>query len=117
MDTDLLQLLCLEQNEDTTCAISRYTDLFPPNLMSEEQWVSFVLSRRGVDHIQDFFSTTYENSHIQWCINKPLADNARGSTILHVEARDQRCDVLKLLLNLGGMLECTKQLIQAKFLM
>ena len=99
----LLQQLC-EQNEDTTADITRFADLFRPNLTSEEQWISFVLSQSGIDHIRDFFLRNYENSQVQWYLNKPLAKNATGMTVLHIEARDQRHLVLALLLRLGGII-------------
>lgn len=103
-DDELLQQLCVEENEGTTTDITRFADLFPPNLTSEEQWISFVLSQHGVDHVRDFFLRSYESSHVQWCLNKPLANDDEGLTVLHIEVRDQRNDVLSLLLKLGGML-------------
>lgn len=99
IDEELLQQLCVEQNEGATV---RFIDLFPPNQMSEKQWVEFVLSQRGVDHIRDFFLRNYENSHIQWFLNKPLAGDSSEKTVLHIETRDQRYVVLSLLLRLGG---------------
>ena len=99
----LLQQLW-EQNEDTTADITRFADLFRPNLTSEEQWISFVLSQSGIDHIRDFFLRHYENSQVQWYLNKPLAKSATGMTVLHIEARDQRHLVLALLLRLGGII-------------
>ena len=106
MDSELLQQLCVEQSEDTTSDTTRFIDIFPPNLTTEQQWVSFVLSQQGVDHIRDFFLRNYENSHIQWHLSKPLAKNSTGRTVLHIETRDQRCDVLSLLLSLGGAYSC-----------
>ena len=103
IDAELLQQLCVEEKEGPTATGSRFMDLFPPNLMSEEQWINFVLSQRGVDHIRDFFLRNYENSHIQWHLNKPLAGNKAGRTVLHIETRDQRNAVLSLLLRFGGM--------------
>ena len=103
-DAELLQQLCGEQYEDTTDNLTRFADLFPPSLTSEEQWISFVLSQRGVDHIRDFFLRSYESHHVQWFLNKPLVKNATEMTVLHIEVRDKRCAVLSLLLKLGGML-------------
>ena len=103
MDAELLQLLCVEQKEGTTATMTRFIDLFPPNLMTEEQWINFVLSQRGVDHIRDFFLRNYENCQVQWYLNKPLAGNTTGRTVLHIETRDQRYIVLSLLLRFGGM--------------
>jgi len=104
MDAELLQQLCVEQKEGI--GISKFSDVVPSNLMSEEQWISFVLSQSGVDHIRDFFLSNYEIAHIQWYINKPLAKSARDSTILHVETRDKRNVVLSLLLRFGGVYVC-----------
>ena len=101
VDEELLQQLCVEQEEGTT--INRFIDVFPTNLTSEEQWTDFVLKERGVDHIREFFSKNYEISYIQWSINKPLAGNTAGRTVLHIEARDQRYVVLSLLLRFGGI--------------
>lgn len=103
-DAELLQQLCGEQNEDTTDNLTRFADLFLPSLTSEEQWISFVLSQSGIDHIRDFFLRNYENSQVKWYLNKPLAKNATEMTVLHIEARDQRHLVLALLLRLGGMI-------------
>ena len=102
INAELLQQFCAEQSEDATSDTTRFIDTFPSNLTTEEQWVSFVLSQQGVDHIRDFFLRNYENSHIQWHLSKPLAKNSTGRTVIHIEARDQRCDVLSLLLSLGG---------------
>ena len=103
-DDELLQQLCVEEKEGSATDMTRFADLFLPNLTCEEQWVSFVLSQRGIDHIRDFFLTSYESSHVQWYLNKPLAKNDTGMTVLHIEVRDQRNAVLSLLLKLGGML-------------
>ena len=103
-DAELLQQLCGEQNEDTTDSLTRFADLFLPSLTSEEQWISFVVSQRGVDYIRDFFLRSYESHHVQWYLNKPLAKNATEMTVLHIEVRDKRYAVLSLLLKLGGML-------------
>ena len=101
IDAELLQQLCVEQKEGAT--VTRFIDLFPPNLMTEEQWINFVLSQRGVDHIRDFFLRNYDTNCIQWYLNKPLAGNDTGRTVLHIETRDQRYIVLSLLLRFGGM--------------
>lgn len=102
IDAELLQQLCVEQKEGATATLTRFIDLLPPNLMTEEQWINFVLTQRGVDHIRDFFFRNYETNCIQLYLNKPLAGNTAGRTVLHVETRDQRYIVLSLLLRFGG---------------
>jgi len=85
-------------------SLTRMSDIAPTNWMSEEQWIEFVLSKKGTDHVSDFFSMNFDGEVLQWFLNKPLSGNSKCSTVLHVEARDRRCDVLLLLLKLGGRL-------------
>jgi len=85
-------------------SLTRMSDVVPTNLTSEEQWIEFVLSKKGTDHVSNFFSTNFDGEVLQWFVNKPLRGNSKCFTVLHVEARDRRCDVLLLLLKLGGML-------------
>ena len=98
-----LVALALRQQCSAT-SLTRMSNVAPTNLMSEEQWVEFVLSKKGTDHVSEFFSTNFDREVLQWFLNKPLSGNSKFSTVLHVEARDRRCDVLLLLLKLGGTL-------------
>jgi len=88
--------------EAAASSLKRMSDATPTNLMSEEQWIDFVLSQPGTKHVTDFFSTNFDREVLQWFVNKPLAGHSKCSTVLHVEARDKRQDVLLLLLRLGG---------------
>ena len=85
----------------TECGKSM-SELVPANMMSEEQWVGFVQSQRGTDHITDFFMTNFDREILQWFVNKPLSGSSTSTTLLHVEARDRRYAVLSLLLKFGG---------------
>ena len=81
----------LEQVLRTKTGFARrkmFSDLIPANKMSEEQWVNFVLSQRGTDHVTDFFLTNFDREILQWFVNKPLAGSTTSTTLLHVEARD-----------------------------
>jgi len=92
----------LQQCAHSGVARTCYGGVVSDNVMSEEQWVDFVLSRRGVDHITDFFLTNFDREVLQWFVNKPLIGSSTSTTLLHVEARDKRYAVLSLLLKFGG---------------
>jgi len=99
---EALQQQCAHSESGSAC--TRLSEVIPDNMMSEEQWIDFVLSRRGIDHLDDFFLTNFDREVLQWFVNKPLAGSSISTTLLHVEARDKRCAVLSLLLKFGGNL-------------
>ena len=104
--TDLIQEVAralqhlMISHSDASC--TRLNDVMPDNMMSEEQWIDFVLSRRGIVHLNDFFLTNFDREILQRFVNKPLASSSTSTTLLHVEARDKRHAVLSLLLKFGG---------------
>ena len=100
-----------QQCSHSGCACTRLSDVISDNMMSEEQWIDFVLSRRGIDHLNDFFLTNFDREVLQWFVNKPLAGSPISTTLLHVEARDKRCAVLSLLLKFGGNVIVIESLI------
>ena len=105
-----LQQQCTVQ-EGSVCRRRMLIDLVPANIMSEEQWIDFVLSQRGTDHVTDFFLTNFDKEILQWFVNKPLVGSSTGTTLLHVEARDKRYAVLSLLLKFGGKIAITISLL------
>ncbi|XP_065896958.1 leucine-rich repeat serine/threonine-protein kinase 1-like isoform X2 [Dysidea avara] len=106
-----LQQQCTVQ-EGSVCRRRMLIDLVPANIMSEEQWIDFVLSQRGTDHVTDFFLTNFDKEILQWFVNKPLVGSSTGTTLLHVEARDKRYAVLSLLLKFGGSPNVTDSNLQ-----
>ena len=84
----------------------------------EREWVRFAQElylTQGVgliqfDRVSGYFSHLCDVADVEWVINKPF-DSYEGKTMIHLETLSKQNALLKVLLNMGGMLKVNARIL------